>query len=286
MSRLAILFSWTMALALVVSVASQRIVSTAPSFTEILYALGLGDRVAGVTIYCRYPEEALGKPKVGTYEQPDVESVLALRPDLVITQQSPVSVAGQLRALRLNVLDVELDGLESIYRAIAQVGQAAGVGAKGKALVSSLRGQLAAVRRRTDGMPRRRVMFVVGRTPGAISELIVVGRSSYLNELFEIAGGDNIFRSSIAAYPKVSMEEVMGRNPEVIVDMGEMAQTVGVTDAQKKAVVTLWKQYPMLEAVKRGRVFAVASDIYVVPGPRVAEAAREFARMFYSETNP
>ena len=286
MSRLAILFSWTMALALVVSAAPQRIVSTAPSFTEILYALGLGDRVAGVTIYCRYPEEALGKPKVGTYEQPDVESVLALRPDLVITQQSPVSVAGQLRALRLNVLDVELDGLESIYRAIAQVGQATGVDAKGKALISSLRGQLAAVRRRTDGMPRRRVMFVVGRTPGAISELIVVGRSSYLNELFEIAGGDNIFRSSIAAYPKVSMEEVMGRNPEVIVDMGEMAQTVGVTDAQKKAVVTLWKQYPMLEAVKRGRVFAVASDIYVVPGPRVAEAAREFARMFYSETNP
>jgi iron complex transport system substrate-binding protein len=82
------------------------------------------------------------------------------------------------------------------------------------------------------------------------------------------------------------MEEVMGRNPEVIVDMGEMAQTVGVTDAQKKAVVTLWRQYPMLEAVKRGRVFAVASDIYVVPGPRVAEAAREFARMFYSKTNP
>jgi iron complex transport system substrate-binding protein len=87
----------------------------------------------------------------------------------------------------------------------------------------------------------------------------------------------------VAPYPKVSLEEVLARNPEVIVDMGEMARTAGVTVEQKRAVVTLWSRYPSLAAVKRGHVFAVASDIYVVPGPRMVDAAREFARMLHPE---
>jgi iron complex transport system substrate-binding protein len=126
-------------------------------------------------------------------------------------------------------------------------------------------------------------MFVVGRTPGALEGIVAVGRSSYLNEVIEAAGGENIFRDSVAAYPKVPLEEILARDPEVIVDMGEMAQTGDVTEARKQSVVALWQRYGMLQAVKRARVFAVASDIFVVPGPRVIEAVRAFARMLHPE---
>jgi ABC-type Fe3+-hydroxamate transport system substrate-binding protein len=110
-----------------------------------------------------------------------------------------------------------------------------------------------------------------------------VGRASYLNELIDIAGGENVFLESVAPYPKVSIEELLARDPEVIVDMGEMADTVGVTDEQKRKVVRLWQRYPSLAAVKHGGVHSIASDIYVVPGPRMVEAAEAFARMLHPE---
>ena len=124
-------------------------------------------------------------------------------------------------------------------------------------------------------------MFVVGRTPGRIEDLIAAGGPSYLNEVIEIAGGENIFKDAATAYAKVSLEEVLARDPEVIIDMGEMAQTVGVTEAQKRAVVTLWRRYPNLKAVRNNKVFAVASDVLVVPGPRVVAAAAQVAGLLH-----
>ncbi len=126
-------------------------------------------------------------------------------------------------------------------------------------------------------------MFIIGRNPNSIDGLVAVGSRSYLNELLTIAGGKNVFGDASAPYPKVGMEEILSRDPEVIIDMGDMATTAGVTEAQKRAVVALWGKYPMVSAVRQKRVFAVASDIYVVPGPRVVDAAREFARMLHPE---
>ena len=92
-----------------------------------------------------------------------------------------------------------------------------------------------------------------------------------------------MFRDAHAAYSKVSLEGILARDPDVIIDMGEMAQTVGITDRRKRAVVALWKRFPSLKAVRNNRVFAVASDIFVVPGPRVTMAAREIAAMLHPE---
>jgi ABC-type Fe3+-hydroxamate transport system substrate-binding protein len=128
-------------------------------------------------------------------------------------------------------------------------------------------------------------MFVAGRAPGRLEDIIVVGRGAHLNELIEIAGAANAFGDVATAYAKVSIEQVLARNPEVIVDMGEMAQTAGVTEEQKRAVVALWEGQPALAAVRARRVFAVASDIFMVPGPRVVEAARELARMAHPEVS-
>lgn len=256
----------------------RRIVSTAPSITEMLFALGLGDRVAGVTTYCHYPPEARAKPKIGTYTEPSLEKIASMRPDLVVIQKNPIQLEAKLRGLNLNVLEVSHGTIDEVYESIRHIGKAAGADRAAARVVARLRSELDLLRMQSAGR-RTRMMFIVGRAPGRIEDIIAVGRASYLNGLIEVAGGDNIFKDAVAPYPKVGMEEILSRNPQVIVDMGDMSQTEGVTEAHKRAVVELWRAFPSIDAVKRGRVFAVASDIFTVPGPRMAEAARAFAEM-------
>ncbi|MEO7142991.1 MAG: helical backbone metal receptor [Bryobacteraceae bacterium] len=260
-----------------------RIVSTAPSITEVLYALGLGSRVVGVTTFCRYPPDALTKPKVGTYLEPDLEVIASLRPELVIIQNNPVHLGDRLKALKLRVLEVNYETPAAVYSTIRSIGGAAGVPERAAALVDRLQREIDAMRARTAKLPRRRVMFVIGRTPETLGGLVVVGSAPYLNELMEAAGGVNVFAGARAPYPNVTLEEVLARNPEAIIDMGDMAAAGDATAQHKKAVVALWDRYPGLAAVKGGRVFAVASDIFVVPGPRIVEAARSFAHMLHPE---
>jgi iron complex transport system substrate-binding protein len=259
----------------------RRIVSTAPSITELLYALGLGDRVVGVTRFCRYPPEAQLKPKIGDYTSPNLEAIAALRPDLVVIQTNPIHLADLLARLKLHVLEIDQENIAAIYKSIRDVGAATGTETRATQLTDSLREGLAKIRASVSALPRVRMMFVIGRSPDRLDGLVVAGRASYLNEAIEIAGGENVFKDAKAAYPEVSLEEVMARNPEVIVDMGDMSDTVGVTEQHKRHVVALWERIPTLAAVKQHRVFAVASDIYVVPGPRVIDAAKAFAEMLH-----
>lgn len=264
----------------------RRIVSTAPSITEMLYALGLGDRVVGVTTYCHYPPEARLKPKIGSYTEPNVEAIAGTRPDLVIIQNNPIHLATRLSALHLNVLEVRHDNVADVYASIQRIGDAAGVSDRAAALNRRMQQQLASIRGRTATLPRTRMMFVIGRAPSRLEDIIVVGKASYLNDIITIAGGDNIFKDAIAPYPKVGMEEILARNPEVIVDMGDMSQTEGITQEHKREVVGLWDQYAIIAAVKSHRVFAVASDVFTVPGPRMVDAAHEFARMLHPGAIP
>lgn len=260
-----------------------RIVSTAPSLTEILFALGLGDRVVGATTYCNYPEAARRVPRIGTYIQPNLETIVGLRPDLVVIETNPIRLRERLEGLGLRVLELDQRTVADVFLAIERIGQAAGAGDRARQLASRMRAELDDVGRRTAGRPKRRVVFLVGRTPGALEGLIAAGSASYLNELITLAGGENIFGGVSAPYPKVSLEEILARDPQVIIDMGEMGRTSGVSEAEKRRVVELWSRYGSLAAVRERRVFAVAADLYVVPGPRMAQAARELARMLQPE---
>jgi iron complex transport system substrate-binding protein len=272
-----------MAVAAAVAAPPQRIVSTAPSITEMLYAVGLGNRVVGVTTYCHYPLDARKKPKIGTYTEPNFERIASLQPDLVVIQTNPINLAARLGALKLNVLEVSHDTVDDVYVSMQRIADAGGVAARGREVIANMRSKLNAVRARTATLPKRKMMFVVGRAPDSLEDTIAVGRASYLNGIIEIAGGANIFKDAVAAYPRIGMEDVLARNPEVIVDMGDMSQTEGVTEAHKRSVVALWNRYPGISAVREHRVFAVASDIFTVPGPRMVDAAQAFARMLHPE---
>jgi iron complex transport system substrate-binding protein len=264
--------------------APQRIVSTAPSITELLYALGLGDRVAGVTRFCRYPPEAQQKPKIGDYVNPNLEAIAALKPDLVIVQTNPVRLAERLRKLHLNVLEIDQQSIDGIYDSIRKVGDATGAEAQAAQLIASIRNGLASIRAQAERSKPMPMMLVVGRTPGRLDGLIVAGETSYLNEVIKIAGGENVFHDAHAAYPQVSLEEVLARNPRVIVDMGDMGDNMTVTDRQRREMIALWQRVPSLSAVREQRVFPIAIDGFLVPGPRVVNAARTLLGLLHPES--
>src|SRR6266852_7265190 len=144
-----------LALAGALAAQPKRIVSTAPSVTETLFALGLGDRVIGVSTYCHYPPEAASRQRIGTYLRPNVEAIAALRPDLVILQSMPNGAGSQLARMKLNVLEVNHGNLESLLAAIQTIGARCGVGDRASQLVSQMRSRLDAIRKRTAGAPRR-----------------------------------------------------------------------------------------------------------------------------------
>jgi iron complex transport system substrate-binding protein len=263
--------------------APQRIVSAAPAITETLFVLGLGDRVVGVTTHCRFPEEARKKSKIGGYLRPSLEAIVALRPDLVIAERSPSNLATQLAGLKISAVEVDFKTLPDILASFQKIADAAGVPERGVALRNSVIRQMDQIRNRAKSYERVKMMFVVGRTPGTLTGIIVVGGNSYLSELMGIAGGVNAFADSTAAYPKVTLEEVLARDPDVILDRADMGDQGAATEAQKRAVINLWRTYPMLKAVKRDRVVFGISDIFFVPGPRIIDAAQAFAKILHPE---
>ncbi|MBY0503332.1 MAG: helical backbone metal receptor [Bryobacteraceae bacterium] len=251
--------------------AQQRVVSLAPSATEMLYAMGWGDRVVGVTKYCHYPPEARKKTQVGSYLRPSLEAIAGLKPDLIISD--PTTTRVTLPGVAMAA--IERKDLAAIEQSLHNIAKAMGDPARAVKLAGSMRRDLDAIRARNAGKAKRKTMFVVGRNPGQLTGLIVVGRDSYLNELIALAGGQNIFADAPVSYPKISVEEILARQPEVIIDMGDMADTDAVPPGHLAEVRALYNKLP----TKRQRVFAVASDIFVVPGPRVVDAAREFEKM-------
>jgi iron complex transport system substrate-binding protein len=155
---------------------------------------------------------------------------------------------------------------------------------RGAALIQQIKADLESVRRRAQTLPKRETLFIVGRTPGTIQGVVAVGAGPFLNELIEIAGGVNLLRDAGQHYPQISREAILVRRPDVILDMGDMAATDGVTEEHKASIAALWKRaFPDIPAVKAGRAYAVADDRYVVPGPRVAETAELLFALIHPE---
>src|SRR5580658_4061663 len=188
-----------LALTLIAQAQPSRIVSTFPSITETLFALGAGDRVVGVSNYCRYPSAALSLPKVGSYTKPDPEKIALLRPDLVFIQKSAANLADRLDALGIKHVAVTVGSLAEVYSMIRDIGRAVGLQDRAEKLNGDIRSRLDAVRAQAAGRPK--VLIVVGRTPGTLTGLKAAGPSPYIGELLEIAGGRNVLAGTAIAYP-------------------------------------------------------------------------------------
>jgi iron complex transport system substrate-binding protein len=254
-----------------------RIVSTSPSITEALFALGLGDRVAAVSQYCRFPPEVVRLPKIGTFLKPDVELIARLTPDLTIVHPGPNQIERRLAIMKLPFLTVERGSLSSTLSSIRSIGAAAGVPERAAALVATIESRLQRVRQAVAGRKPQKVLLIVGRRPGTLTDLIAVGPGSYMSDLAAIAGGTNVLsQSGLPEYPRISMETVIRLAPDVIIDAGDMGDRPQDREARKSLTEGLWKRQELV-AARNGRVHAVVSDAFVVPGPRLVEATETMA---------
>lgn len=266
------------------SIAAQaqpaRIVSTFPSVTETLFALGAGDRVVAVSDYCRYPPVVLSLPKIGTYMKPDPERIALLHPDLVIIQKSATGLSERLSALGIRHAEVKLGSLADIYSMIRDIGNAIGLPERAEKLNGDIRSRLdafrkeAALRAEAVGKPRPTVLIVLGRTPGLLTNLTAVGPGAYLGELLEIAGGKNVLTDTAIAYPHISLETVVRANPDVILDASMMGDPTTETGILETRLRQPWLDHHELKAVRNGMVLGLTSEPLITPGPRVAEAVQ------------
>jgi iron complex transport system substrate-binding protein len=252
----------------------RRIVSTSPSITEALFALGLGSHVVGVSNYCEYPPEVKSLPKVGTFLSPDPELIARLKPDLVIVHKLPNALTNRLTALHISYAEVEGGGLTDAYLEIQQIGDAAGVKERAEKLVAAMRSRLDRLRTQTAGKKRPSVIFVIGRDPGTLSNLIAVGQDGFLNDLIDVDGGVNVIaRDSTQPYPHISLETILRDHPDVLIDMGDMGDSPEERQRQATENRALWNAVANLSAAQTGRVYCLTSTAFVVPGPRITEAA-------------
>lgn len=263
-----------------------RIVSTSPSITETLFALGLGDRVVGVSTFCRYPAEVATLPKVGTFLKPDPETIARLKADLVFVHTGPNAAASQLATLGIKTAIVDRGRLPSVFTTIRQIGVAAGVPDRAERLLATLSGGLDRVKAAVAGRTPRKVLLIVGRRSGTLTDIIAVGPGSYLHDIAALAGGANVLDSVALEYPRISMETVISLAPEVIIDVGEMGESPADSDRRRLITESLWQRQALVTAVRAGAVHAVHDEAFVVPGPRILDVARTMAKWFHGVSVP
>ena len=246
----------------------QRIISLAPSNTEILFALGLGDEVAGVTDYCDYPPEALDKEKVGGYPTPDIEKMVALNSDLILVAHgTPMDVVNNLVGLGLTVFGIKTTDLDDLLNDIRRVGEITDKEAEAQVLTSEMEERIQAVTNQTEELGQRpRVFYIVWHDP-----LWTAGSGTFIHELIEKAGGANICED-MTGYPTISIEEVIARDPEII-----------ITSESSYDWAMNATELASTNASQTGRIYTLDDDLVQRPGPRLLQGLEWFAHFIHPE---
>lgn len=253
---------------------ARRIISLAPSVTELLFALESGEAVVAVTQACNYPPAALTKPRLG-FASGAVEQMILLEPDLVVGMVGmvkPVTIEALERA-KIPLLLLEARTLGDVYRHIRWLAQATGRLADADRLITHLEAQREALAARLRGVEPVSVLYVQNDRP-----LVTVGPSTFIHQLIQLAGGRNVAASATGAYPQFSLESVLMADPGVILFPGS-GGAMRVSDEQRR----FWLRWPALTAVRQGRLAVVDTDLMDRPGPRLFEAAWQLAAVLHPE---
>jgi ABC-type Fe3+-hydroxamate transport system substrate-binding protein len=264
----------------------KRIVSTAPSITEALFALCLGDQVVGVSRFCDFPASVQKLPKVGTYLAPDAEAIARLVPDLVVLQRISSELTDRLHALRINFIEVPHGTLNDVYTGITLISKAAGVPDRAVVLNDRIKHDLTAIQLRAKQMASPRILLIINRRPGMLADITAIGPDNYLQELLEISGGTNVLaKPGLPMYPRISLETVLRDDPDVILDLSGQQESETERLAARTQVLNLWNQQSQLTAVRKGHVIVGTSNALLVPGPRAPEAAQMLFDYLHSSNN-
>jgi len=260
----------------------RRIVSLAPSITESLFALGLGDNVVGVTRYCQYPAKVKAIEKVGGLLDPNFEAILRSRPDLVVMAIDNQDTIRKLQSLNLNVLVVHQKTVSDILDAMLKIGKAAGKPKEALTWVQNARKKIETTRKNFEHSNRPRVLVSMTRVfgTGTVKEVYLAGPNTFYGDLIEITGGTNAYDASIVKMPSISTEGIINLNPEVVIDIIPMSEETLIDPEAARAE---WQSLTNISAVKNKRIVVLTGDYTVVPGPRFLKIMDDFATAVHPE---
>ena len=257
----------------------SRIVSLVPALTEALFAIGAGPQVVGVSSYDEFPAEVKGLPKVGALLDPDTERILALGPDLVIVYGSQSDLQAQLARAGIRTFGYRHGGIETTLDTIRRLGAITGHETRSAALVSSLRARLDSIRARVNGRARPRTLLVFERQPGTLRDIYASGGIGFLQEMLQIAGGRNVFDDVKRESVQPSIETLLSRAPDVILEV----RATGLIERSAGAELEAWSALPAIPAVRNGRVLLLTGEHLVVPGPRLGDGTEALARALHPD---
>ncbi len=260
----------------------ERIVSLAPSITEILFAIGAGNRVVGVTTFCDYPEQAKSKPKVGGFTDQNIEAIVFQKPDLVIiTPNSGTKFTYEkLKQIGIETLVVPFYSLKDLIQSFELIGQKTGNVLEAKKIETQLSEIINQVRAQSISRPPKKVAFISWHTP-----LILAARGTLEGDIVELSGGTNIAQDSPLHYPKFNIEALFARDPDLIIDTSRMGKKMSL-EKQKEWAKKFWSQYSELRAVKTGQVYIFKGDVYCAPGPRTVRFIQAVNAILDPNTKP
>jgi len=258
----------------------QRIISLVPATTEMLFVMGAGGRIAGVSNYDRFPPDVARLPKVGGLLDPDVERLLSLKPDLVIVYDTQTDLKRQLERARIPMFGYVHRDLADITVTMRALGARIGMKAAADAAAARIEQQLAAIRARVANRPRPKTLLIFGREPGALRRVDASAGYGFLHDLLELAGGSDVLGDLKKQSIDMSTEMIISRAPEVILELhyGDSLKPERF-DAERR----VWNALPSVPAVRNNRVFLLGGDEFVVPGPRIVIAADRFARALHPD---
>lgn len=251
----------------------QKIVSLSPSNTEILFALGAGDRVVGVTSYCDYPEEAKKVEQVGDFEGPNMELIKKVQPDVVLAGYLQEEAVKTLEGMGIPVIVTEAESFDAIYESIGLIGKITGTDAKAYEIVEGMKDKISEIEAKTKDKKKPKVFYLVWADP-----LMTAGSKTFINDVIKVAGGINV-AEKVESWAKYSAEELVKDNPEILV-----AALHSTDKGMTKEDLSKDQIFSKLECVKQGRVYVMSDDnIISRPGPRIIQAIEEMNKMFSGE---
>lgn len=258
----------------------QRIISLIPAVTEMLFAIGAGNQVVGVSSFDTFPAEVAGRTRVGGLFDPNYEAILALRPDLVVVYGSQDELIARLAATSVSTFVYRHGGLAQIGDTIRELGQRTGRRTAADALAQRIEREINDVRQRAAGKPRPRTLLVIGREDGSMRGLFVSGGRGFLHDLLTAAGADNVMADVDREGLQLSAEQLLVRAPDVVI---ELRAGVEWSADRLKRERGLWLQ-ARIPASRNGRIHILTDPALVIPGPRVGAAATTFADVVFLQS--
>lgn len=251
-----------------------------PGITEILFAIGAGEQVVGVTDFCIYPEKAKSLPKVGGLLNPGYEAIITLQPDLIIHQPNKHKIKTFGEKLGIRNLPITMLSLPEIFTTIKEIGIATNRENAADRLIQSMQEKINFHRKRLADVSTKSVLLVLGISNDSMRELYGVGPKTYLGEMLALAGGKNILTDTQTQYPKVSKEFIIHESPEVIIEVGP--KDILSLEASKKRREG-WQKFSTIRAVKNQKIHFIGSDYILIPGPRLVNIIDDFVNAIHPE---